>query len=44
MTLLSRASSVRTLPLIPVAALFFAVQTMVAQAPSAAKSTPTPPR
>ena len=42
MTLLSRASSVRTLPLIPVAALFFAVQTMVAQAPSAAKSTPTP--
>ena len=41
MTLLSRASSVR-LRLIPVAALFFAAHTMLAQAPAAAKITPAP--
>jgi tetratricopeptide (TPR) repeat protein len=42
MTLLSRASSLR---LIPVAALFFAAHTMVAQAPApkATKATPAPP-
>jgi tetratricopeptide (TPR) repeat protein len=42
MTLLSRASSFRSLHLIPVAALLFAAHTMVAQAPPAAKVTPTP--
>jgi tetratricopeptide (TPR) repeat protein len=42
MTLLSRASSFRSLRLIPVAAFLFAAHTMVAQAPSAAKLTPAP--
>ena len=42
MTLLSRASSLRTLPLIPVAALFFVAQTMVAQDPSTTKAAPAP--
>jgi tetratricopeptide (TPR) repeat protein len=37
MTLLSRASSLRHFRLIPVAALFFAAHTMVAQAPNATK-------
>ena len=39
MTLLSRASSFRSLRLMPVAALLFAAHTMVAQAPAAAKVT-----
>ncbi len=42
MTLLSRASSLRHLQLIPVAALLFAAHTMIAQAPSAAKITSKP--
>jgi tetratricopeptide (TPR) repeat protein len=42
MTLLSRASSLRHLRMIPVAALLFAAHTMVAQAPSVTKITPAP--
>jgi tetratricopeptide (TPR) repeat protein len=48
MTLFLRASSLRHLRLLPVAALFFAAHTMIAQAPAAAThavaSTPTPDR
>jgi tetratricopeptide (TPR) repeat protein len=45
MTLLLRASSLRSLRLIPAAALLFAAHTMVAQAPAAATkpAVPTPP-
>jgi tetratricopeptide (TPR) repeat protein len=42
MTLLLRASSLRHLHLIPVAALLFAAHTMIAQAPSAAKNAAVP--
>jgi tetratricopeptide (TPR) repeat protein len=42
MTLLLRASSLRHLRLIPVAALLFAAHTMVAQAPAATVATATP--
>jgi tetratricopeptide (TPR) repeat protein len=42
MTLLLRASSLRHLHLLPVAALFFGAHTMLAQAPAASKSLVTP--